>query len=493
MAIPYNTLNYSLTSSPWDDTERDVVILGAGFSIAVNKLFPNTDELGTRAVAEICRANRLGIDVNGLPATFSNGQFETWLAQMSDDQPYLSTSENLRNRAIFLELTQTIRDIIVEVEEESSRQFPSWLCDFLSVCHARQSHLITLNYDTLIERCILKLYLAPPNEERVVTAGDILDGIPPDTRTNISGAGLRSLRLLKLHGSTSWYWVPTDQTGSTIQRIDTQAHKSQSDTEIQAERRRILPGREPFIIPPISGKGSLYNNPVIRELWTSAHDALRGARRVFLIGYSLPSADSGMGGLLNHALSNNPHAPILEVVNFEKAVPPILDRLSKIGIKAKPSFTADNCVEKFAKSYVDETSRHVLTHLQEYLSNNTKGQLDVHWGSPRGWYGSIEGTLQVSFDQMSKTLVVSTHTSEGSAAISEVQFAELADHINEAERLVIKLAEEEVPIVDYRLRPLHEDEPFDDYFLLSLVPAGRPRAGVTLRNYAKLPLTFKEG
>lgn len=54
----------------------------------------------------------------------------------------------------------------------------------------------------------------------------------------------------------------------------------------------------------------------------------------------------------------------MEVVNFENAVPPILDRLMNLGIKAKPSFTTDDCVEKFAKSYVDEASNYVLTHLR---------------------------------------------------------------------------------------------------------------------------------
>ncbi|TAN19862.1 MAG: hypothetical protein EPN30_11470 [Actinomycetota bacterium] len=99
----------------------------------------------------------------------------------------------------------------------------------------------------------------------------------------------------------------------------------------------------------------------------------------------------------------------------------------------------------------------------------------------------MNGTLQVSLDHRRRTLVVSANKTDVPAAISEVQYTELTDHINEADRLVIKLAEAEVPVVDYRLRPLHEDELFDDYILLSLIP------GVTLRHNAKLPLTQKEG
>ena len=57
---------------PWDDADQDVFILGAGFSIAANKAFPSTDQLGTMALGKVRERNRLGLDVDLLPKQVKN-------------------------------------------------------------------------------------------------------------------------------------------------------------------------------------------------------------------------------------------------------------------------------------------------------------------------------------------------------------------------------------------------------------------------------------
>lgn len=136
---------------PWDGTEQDVFILGAGFSIAANKDFPCTDQLGTKALRKVRERNRFGLDLDQLPEQFMNSQFEPWLAQIAEDQPCLSTSENLRNRALFVELTHAIREVVLEAEDNAHSYLHNWLSRFLSLCRYRRSQIITLNYDTLVD------------------------------------------------------------------------------------------------------------------------------------------------------------------------------------------------------------------------------------------------------------------------------------------------------------------------------------------------------
>jgi hypothetical protein len=67
------------------------------------------------------------------------------------------------------------------------------------------------------------------------------------------------------------------------------------------QRQRELPGRERFIIPPLSTKGSYYRNPLTRELWQQAHRTLSRATRISLVGYSMPPADLVMANMLRPA------------------------------------------------------------------------------------------------------------------------------------------------------------------------------------------------
>jgi len=59
-----------------------------------------------------------------------------------------------------------------------------------------------------------------------------------------------TFRLLELHGAVSWSAAPDDPTGATL------AHWVSPSGEPggESQRRRNLPGREPFIVPPSTRK-----------------------------------------------------------------------------------------------------------------------------------------------------------------------------------------------------------------------------------------------
>ena len=67
------------------------------------------------------------------------------------------------------------------------------------------------------------------------------------------------------------------------------------------------------MVPPLATKSVYYGNPLTRQLWQDAYDALRSASRITLVGYSLPVADVVVAGMLRSAISGQ-HVQ-LEIVN----------------------------------------------------------------------------------------------------------------------------------------------------------------------------------
>ena len=62
------------------DPPKEVLILGAGFSMALSNVFPNTDALGSQAAAMASRS----INVLGLDRKCHNGNFEAWLSRIAE-------------------------------------------------------------------------------------------------------------------------------------------------------------------------------------------------------------------------------------------------------------------------------------------------------------------------------------------------------------------------------------------------------------------------
>ena len=197
---------------------REVILLGAGFSRAVSDKFPLTDELGEVAVA---RAEADGHGTIPHPV-FQGGNFETWLSRLVEEQPYLDAASNLENRSRFQRVSRAIRSVLVERQSAVlSAGAKDWLYDLLSIMHVRYATVVTLNYDNLIECAAETHYLHDWATSQRASSEDVLYDIPPSAERPV---GMRkhllagTFRLLKLHGSLSWYWSPDDTTGITLQR-----------------------------------------------------------------------------------------------------------------------------------------------------------------------------------------------------------------------------------------------------------------------------------
>ncbi len=288
---------------------RDVFVLGAGFSKAISGEMPTMDDLS----AEVLQ--RLPNRDPGLSSTLEaiGGNVETWMSYLSQDQPWLAQRDNDYN----LSRARLILGIIENVVQERTlavvaSESPAWLTSLIRAWHDQMATIITLNYDTLVERAARRIELAERD------SGILLPHIYPPFFTHLASRTgtavwgeepMPTFSLLKLHGSMNWYYSGRRAFyGETIFYANvTPFGDGTSDEEQQG--RVGARDKEVLIVPPAAEKTTYFDNEAVRGLWREANDALKTADRIIVIGYSLPQADLAMQLFLG-TIRQNPNARI---------------------------------------------------------------------------------------------------------------------------------------------------------------------------------------
>ena len=449
-----------------DQAPQEVVLLGAGFSRAVSDQFPLTDELGDLAVA-IAEADGHG----SIPhPVFRGGNFETWLSRLVEEQPYLDAASNLENQSRFRRISQAIRSVLADRQASVlAAASEDWLYDLLSVLHARHATVLTLNYDNLIECAAESHFLLDWGTQQRVLSEEVLHDVPPSAERPI---GMRkyllasTFRLLKLHGSLSWYWSPDDATGMTLQRWKNPGPFGAPEPDNEDLRRRSLPGREPFIVPPSAAKSAYYANLVTRELWSQAFSALRDTKRVIMIGYSLPVADLTVSGMIGDAVTDRDVS--FEIINPDPD--PVCDRLVTLGVnrsQIRDIVDGYDCVEQFARRYLAEQAQDLVDRLRAWPGSLSTRRLAVSKGDH-----TEQGVAHLGdTDPATGDLLIDP--SVGSELPPALDLAALLARFPAAKRLVAIAADgRHLPVVDTwtgKVRPGEADPPW-----IFLIPSGRP-------------------
>lgn len=432
---------------------QHVVVLGAGFSRAISAAMPLTDELGRQAV-ELLAANgrRLSATQLGFGPELT---FESWLSLLSEDQPQLTDAENRDNAALFAHLRDAIGDRLLDAQREALLQLPpGWLYELVGVLHRWRATVITLNYDVLVEAAVQTHEIWDPAVRRRVQPGDLLRNLPPlpNVGARLVGPLCRTFTLLKLHGSLDWWAVPNDASGATLTREDRRPVFGDPDEMPIEQRQRELPGRERFIIPPLSTKSTYYRNPLTRELWQQAHRALSAATRISLVGYSMPPADLVMTNMLRPALST----PGIEVDVVNPDPDRLVDRLIGLGLRADAIETiADNdCVGSFSTSLCSQASAALANELRRsLLDDSPDAALAVAWGDPTALGGAARRVAEVLVHNSTLELVLERDSPQGDvtaarlatdASASREVFpsaADVADNIGQCDRVIARDAD----------------------------------------------------
>lgn len=481
----------SVTNGTEDGAE--VFVLGAGFSRAVAELMPLTDELGNEALER--DPQHLGRAA--AKSKFRGGQFEAWLSRRADPQPYLTSVQAMESRADFARTTALIAEILDErVKEALKLSLPVWLGELLSIWHLRQSHVLTFNYDPLVECAFETLQLSDWRSSTRFQWGSLLSYSPEGKAGTSFGevdgtSGPHpSFRLWKLHGSLNWLWVPGDSSGATVRRIRLPGLFGAPAPITSEEAHWAAPGRERFIVPPAALKSGYYANPITREIWQRGYEALRGASRVSLMGYSVPQSDLSTSGMLAEALARGTVRE-LNVVDREPGggeIPGRLRQLGDFGVTILAEHSGDNAIPRYVDELVSCASKEAVDKIRKSdIQANACPYID--WGEA-GTYpdtvGRAAAITSVRWDESRQAIVLcaenldrietATRSRNGEHTASDVPVS--LDGMNEwlgrADRLFVTVPgiPRDVSIIDVvetKLRVGHGTGTW-----LHLVPAGAP-------------------
>jgi hypothetical protein len=179
----------------------DLFILGAGFSKAVSSLMPSMSELGDELYKLFYSGD--AAHVLDFPE-----DIELQLTYLSRNHPWLSESENLRNRAMFLDLSRGVRQVIQDrTLKIPAGTFANWLTDLIAYWATNQATVVTLDYDCLVEMA------AQATETTIAYQAPLSPLLQRVGKMRISrgvGSNLK-VNLLKLHGSVNWFYSGSDE------------------------------------------------------------------------------------------------------------------------------------------------------------------------------------------------------------------------------------------------------------------------------------------
>lgn len=231
--------------------------------------------------------------------------------------------------------------------------------------------IISLNWDSIVEDSLFEVVQVTDTRGKAdidycVYTTPIEDAIhTPSTKQR--AAGLFNLKLLKIHGSTTWLRCPNSNhiytgLGSKINPYELYVAPRRSpfiEDHYPDSDEEESPYLEPFVITPTYAK--VFNQPHIQTTWHNAYVELREASRVVFIGYSLPEADYHFRTLLRRAIRDQTK---IEVVLYETDAPtevevdePDLDPDNDQSIELTPSTTVLRYNQLFGSERIEGSVR----------------------------------------------------------------------------------------------------------------------------------------
>jgi hypothetical protein len=260
-------------------------ILGAGFSKAFSGRMPLLSELSDSVRRDD------GTQRPRLPRDAFRNDFEALLTYLFQQMPWKSPEDIHGDLAEFYALSRLIAARIGECEEEAfNGSVPQWATRYAQYLAQTQTTVVTLNYDTILERLLTQCDM-PAGNGKINERG--LYSLP------LVHIGFRSGNydltihqgaswLLKIHGSINWFVAP-DAWDSGGQVFFSKISERGTSNEAFGKRDLI-----PLLIPPVADKSSFYRSGLVRTMWEEISQAFADAEEVFCIGYSLPKTDLTM-------------------------------------------------------------------------------------------------------------------------------------------------------------------------------------------------------
>lgn len=329
----------------------DVFLLGAGFSRAASTYMPLLQDLALRIRERFEPGARIPKEVTAI----MQENFAHALSYLEQAKPWLTEAENLRHRALFLEFSSVIArdldDTVRAIMRRPESSTPEWFTRLIRYWHDHRCMVLTLNYDTLVETVAASIEVQGGT---TISSRDIYPPLLTDAalRSGLSPATKRldTFRLLKLHGSTNWYYSGrTSAQGEPIYFVPPLGTRcvAPEKQEEHEHRLRAVADKYPFLIPPIYDKSALFTHETIRALWFEAGETLKRAKRLVCMGYSLPESDLTMKHFLRTSTSADATFEIVDP--SEEAFSNFKRLLRGSPAKLQQSFAGPDCIQQFVE------------------------------------------------------------------------------------------------------------------------------------------------
>ncbi|MFH0702884.1 MAG: hypothetical protein V2B14_05025 [bacterium] len=299
-----------------------VFFLGAGFSKALDNNYPLLigDNSLTTIVSEKIKANNILYNhFDTIPKSIKNN-IEHLFSYLTMDAPWKTEKQKHLDKALFIALTELLTEYLFNLEKREKSGSKQNFDNLAKFIIDNKTPIITLNYDLLLENLLLN---SPSNKDNnnwwilgyrylYKNLIDINDRMNPGGFVDGGTFGSEKLKeektteILKLHGSINWYY-------SGYSAIDP-VYYVDNLNELDKDSIGDL---VPYIIPPTLDKNSFYNNNILKLLWSKAHQYLRNAKEIYIIGFSFPMTDLPVRFLFQSALRGREKEVEIFVVNKE--------------------------------------------------------------------------------------------------------------------------------------------------------------------------------
>ena len=227
----------------------EVFVLGAGFSKAINGAMPTLREVSESILPALSdRDSKLA---NRLMRMGKN--VELWMSYLSQPQPWLRVEENQYNASVAGVIRRQLRSQIEDAVQET-RAVPEWMKALVTKWHCERATILTLNYDTLIERVASDVKVRERDGmERGLLPCDLYPSYLGYAGARAFGAwsptATKTFALFKLHGSTNWYYSGCRILWRTVLWTKTAAVDSVNGRRQELRQLEQVADKEALIIP----------------------------------------------------------------------------------------------------------------------------------------------------------------------------------------------------------------------------------------------------
>ncbi len=349
-----------------NDKVNRVFFLGAGFSMALAEKcvtndvkYPSLKTLTNQILNNFSKSS-LNRHLDEISPNYKT-DIEELLSYLLSDLPWQNPQMKHLDKALYFELVGKIANYFNKLDKDCEYDFTKYAKLSSFIMH-NKIPIVTLNYDTLLEKFLLSNKSNSNNIEYRYFYNQVIY----DLNSRLPKTSLSSFTygdatpsdlptIHKLHGSINWLWSATNPSDPIY--CKSSVSKEDEDKRLKQERQEAISRKDltEYIIPPVLDKTHYYNHNIIKSIWADAYKNLVEADEVYIVGFSFPLTDISVKFLFNSAFSHDNKVRKIFAINTKEAKNCIKERYDYIFGQNKVNY--DYCCDDSLNVFVEEITK----------------------------------------------------------------------------------------------------------------------------------------